>query len=130
MKFSNTSVLLLITITIFSCSKETDRGTGPVKELKLGEINLSMAQEGLELFSRKCSTCHRIDRKLIGSALKGITQRRTPEWIMNMMLNPDGMITDNKAAAELFEKYKVGMSPQDLNEQDARKILEYLRTQN
>jgi hypothetical protein len=40
------------------------------------------------------------------------------------------MIKENKAAAELFDKYKVRMSPQDLNEQDARKILEYLRTQN
>ena len=49
---------------------------------------------------------------------------------MNMMLNPDGMINENKAAKKLFEEMKVRMNPQDVNEADARKILEYLRTEN
>jgi cytochrome c len=130
MRLSTIAVFLFIIITVFSCSKEEDRGVGPVKELKLGEIDRNMVQEGEDLFRKKCSTCHSIDRKLIGSALKGITQRRTPEWIMNMILNPDGMIKENKAAKELFESYKVRMAPDSVNEEQARKILEYLRTQN
>ena len=130
MRLTTIAVFLFIIFTVFSCSKEEDRGVGPVKELKLGEIDRNMVQEGEDLFRKKCSTCHSIDRKLIGSALKGITQRRTPEWIMNMILNPDGMIKENKAAKELFESYKVRMAPESVSEQEARKILEYLRTQN
>jgi ribosomal protein L13 len=71
-----------------------------------------------------------MDEKLIGSPLRGITKRRAPEWIMNMILNPDGMIKENKEARELFEKLKVRMSPQNMNEDEPRKILEYLRTEN
>lgn len=130
MNYTKYLLILILPLLFSACSKEEDRGIGPVKEVNLGEINQTMVQEGQELFQKKCSTCHRIDQKLIGSALKGITGRRTPEWIMNMILNPDGMINENKAAGELFEKYKVRMAPGSVSEQDARKILEYLRTQN
>lgn len=131
----NISVIAAI-ITIFilftGCSDKSkeDKGVGPIKELKLGEIDKNMSAEGQVLFQKKCMTCHRLDSKMIGSALRGITQRRTPEWIMNMMLNPDGMIENNKAAKELFEELKVRMNPKDVNEPEARKILEYLRTEN
>ena len=101
-----------------------------IKEVKLNEIDKNMVSEGQAAFKKKCSTCHRMDEKLIGSPLRGITKRRTPEWIMNMILNPDGMIRENKEARELFDKMKVRMSPQDMNQEEARKILEYLRTEN
>ena len=130
-----TIIILIIFTTIAfmagcSDSSKNDKGVGPIKELSLREIDKNMAKEGQELFQKKCMTCHRLDQKLIGSALRGITQKRTPEWIMNMMLNPDGMINGNKAAKELFEDMKVRMNPKDVNETDARKILEYLRTEN
>lgn len=124
--------LLVVVFTlsvVTGCSKE-DKGIGMIKEMKLKEIDQNMVTEGKALFQKKCSTCHRLDEQLIGSALRGITKRRTPEWIMNMMLNPDGMIKENKEARELFEKMKVRMSPQNMNEDEARKILEYLRTEN
>ncbi|MCX6158069.1 MAG: cytochrome c [Ignavibacteriota bacterium] len=121
--------ITVLLISISGCSKE-DKGIGMIKEVKLGEIDKSMVTEGQALFQKKCSTCHRMDEKLIGSALRGITKRRTPEWIMNMILNPDGMIKENKEARELFEKLKVRMAPQNMNEDEARKILEYLRTVN
>jgi cytochrome c len=124
---------ILLSVSIFplfsGCSNE-DKGVGPVKELKLEGLDQYMADEGFVLFRQKCSTCHRMDEKLIGAPLRGITKRRTPEWIMNMMLNSEGMIKENQAANELFNKYGVKMSPQDINQTVARKILEYLRTQN
>lgn len=122
-------IITLAVLFISGCSDE-DRGVGPVKELKLTEIDNNTVAEGKVLFESKCYTCHRLDAKLVGSPLRGITGRRTPEWIMNMMLNPDGMIKENKAAKELFEKTGVRMSPQSLDEKQARKILEYLRTEN
>jgi mono/diheme cytochrome c family protein len=133
MKIIYITVLFTVTLTFLQgCSKdsENDKGVGPVKELKLGEIDKNMAADGKVLYQKKCSTCHRLDDKLIGSPLRGITKKRTPEWIMNMILNPDGMISENKTAKELFEDMKVRMSPQNMNEEEARKILEYLRTEN
>lgn len=127
-----TIIIFVFVIFAAGCSdgNDSDKGVGPIKELKLGEIDKSMASQGQELFQRKCTTCHSLDKKLVGSALRGITKKRTPEWIMNMMLNPDGMINENKTARELFEDMKVRMNPRDVNESDARKILEYLRTEN
>ena len=123
------TVLFLLIAGISGCSKE-DKGVGMIKDLKLTGIDQNMVSEGKVFFQKKCSTCHRLDEKLIGSPLRGITKRRAPEWIMNMILNPDGMIKENKEARELFEKMKVKMSPQNMNEDEARKILEYLRTEN
>ncbi|MDD5360900.1 MAG: cytochrome c [Ignavibacteria bacterium] len=122
-------LFVFISFLFVSCSKE-DKFGGPVKEIKLEEIDLYMSDEGFAMFEKKCSSCHRIDEILTGTPLRGITDRRTPEWIMNMMLNPGGMVKDNKAASELYQKYGVMMSPQDISHTDARKILEYLRTQN
>lgn len=126
--------LIIFTVVSFitGCSDDSnsDKGVGPIKEISLGEIDKNMVSQGQELFQRKCMTCHSLDKKLVGSALRGITKKRTPEWIMNMMLNPDGMINENKTAKELFEDMKVRMNPKDVNETDARKILEYLRTEN
>jgi cytochrome c len=123
------SILLFSIVYLSGCVKD-DKGVGMIKEVKLNDIDQKMVSDGKELFAQKCSTCHRLDEKLIGTPLRGITKRRSPEWIMNMMLNPDGMIQENEEARKLFEKIKVRMSPQNMNEESARKILEYLRTEN
>jgi cytochrome c551/c552 len=73
--------------------------------------------------------CHSIDQKLVGPALGDVTKRREPEWIMNMMLNPDGMAKENEAAKSLLIEYNnVPMINQHLSEKEARAILEYLRS--
>jgi cytochrome c len=123
-------LLFVLTVSFIAGCSKGDKGIGMIKEVKLNEIDQNMVVEGKSLFQKKCSTCHRLDEKFIGSALRGITKRRTPEWIMNMILNPDGMIKENKEARELFEKLKVRMAPQNMNEDEARKILEYLRSEN
>lgn len=133
MKLLYITLFAVITLPFFNgCSKDSsnDKGVGPVKELKLGNIDNNLVAEGKVLFQKKCSTCHKLDTKLIGSPLRGITKKRTPEWIMNMILNPDGMISENETARKLFEDMKVRMSPQNMTEDEARKILEYLRTEN
>ena len=118
--------LFLGFLFLSGCGK--DRGIGPVKEVKLSsEIDQNLVKIGESAFERKCKTCHRLDSKLIGSPLKGVTKNRTPEWIMNMILNPAEMIEKNETARELFQQTGVRMSPQDVNENDARAILEYLR---
>jgi mono/diheme cytochrome c family protein len=99
-----------------------------VKSVTLGAVDKNLADKGKELFEVKCITCHRFDSKLIGPPLKGVTKRRKPEWIMNMMLNPDQMIKENPTAKQLFTQYMTQMTFQNVTQEDARAILEYFRS--
>jgi hypothetical protein len=69
------------------------------------------------------------ERKLIGPAMKGIYERRSPEWVMNMLLNPAEMLKQDPIAKALLEEYNnVMMLNQNLSQEEARSISEYLRT--
>ncbi|HEY9169692.1 MAG TPA: cytochrome c [Lutibacter sp.] len=105
-----------------------DKGVGPITSITLGEIDQKMADEGKEIFMAKCSACHKISKRVVGPALAGVTEKRTPEWIMNMILNPEVMVVENAAAKKLLEEYLAPMANQNLTEEEARLILEYFRT--
>ena len=103
-------------------------GIGPVSSLQLGALNQSMVTEGADLFKAKCSSCHKATKKYVGPAPVGILDRRDPAWIMNMILNPEEMVSDDPVAKELLKRYLAPMANQSLTEEEARKIVEYFRT--
>jgi cytochrome c len=104
-------------------------GYGPIKKVDLGAIDQQLADKGQKIFESKCVACHKIDQKLIGPKLGGITKSRTPEFIMNMILNPDEMIQKNPEVKKLHdESNNVSMTFQNVTQEDARAILEYFRT--
>ena len=105
-----------------------DKGIGPIKSITLGEIDEAMVAEGKEIFKLKCSACHKVSKRVVGPAMLGVTERRTPEWIMNMILNPEVMVAENKIAKDLLAEYLAPMANQNLTEKEARLILEYFRT--
>lgn len=105
-----------------------DLGIGPVTSVVLeADIKEALAKQGQTLFEAKCSACHKTDERYVGPALKGVTERRQPEWIMNMILNPQEMVQKNEAAKELLGEYLVPMTFQNLTQDEARAILEYFR---
>ena len=107
-----------------------DKGVGPIKSLKLPDtIDEAMAKTGEEVYAAKCTACHKVDKKYIGPSPIGILERRSPEWIMNMILNPEVMILENEIAKKLLMEYNgAPMANQNLTEEEARAILEYFRT--
>ena len=105
-----------------------DKGVGPITSVTLGEIDQKMADEGKAVFLAKCSACHKISKRVVGPALVGVTTRRSPEWIMNMILNPEKMVAENPIAKKLLAEYVAPMANQNLTEAEARLILEYFRT--
>jgi len=107
-----------------------DKGVGPITSVTLGEIDESLAAKGKEVFKAKCTACHKINKRYIGPALKGVTKKQSPEWIMNMILNPEVMIAKNKTAKELLREFSAPMANQHLTEDEARAVLEYFRTKN
>lgn len=106
------------------------KGIGPVKDLKLPEeINSEMVSVGKQLFDTKCISCHIADKNLVGPAPKGILDRRSPEWVMNMIINPTEMLEKDDFAKELLAEFKgVPMINERITEEEARAMLEYFRT--
>ena len=107
----------------------TNLGIGPVKSLEFGELDQAMADEGKKLYDAKCTACHNIKTKMIGPPQAGVLDRRTPEWVMNMIINPTEMIKKDPTARHLLKEFNnVPMTEQGVTEEEARKILEYFRT--
>ena len=143
---NNLSVALFIIIFLVSCVGDTktselvmetieeidpmkDKGVGPIIAVNVtGTVNQSMADEGEVTFNSICSACHKLDQKFIGPALIGVTKRRTPEWIMNMIMNPEQMVKKNAQAKRLHMEYVSPMVNQGLTEIETRSILEYFRS--
>lgn len=100
-----------------------------VSEVKLTTpLDPAMVSKGKEIYDMKCAACHRLnEEKLVGPGWKGVTQRRKPEWIMNMILNVDMMLADDAEAQKMLEQCLVRMPNQNLTEPDARSVLEYMR---
>ncbi len=107
-----------------------NKGIGPIKELTFdSEINKELAAKGEATFNMICTACHMADQRMIGPAMVGIYDRRSPEWVMNMLLNPTEMLEKDPIAKALLEEYNnMIMTNQNLSEQEAREIAEYLRT--
>ena len=108
----------------------TNKGVGPVKSVEIPEsIDESLAASGQEIFKNKCTACHRAGKKFIGPAPNGVLKRRAPEWVMNMILNPEVMIQKDPLAKKLLIEFNGSpMANQNLTQEEARAVLEYFRT--
>lgn len=107
---------------------KNQKGLGPITKVELGEIDAELAKKGEEIYVLKCTACHAPDKEKLGPAPTGIMARRTPEWTMNMILNPEEMAMKDPIGRGLLMKYNTVMANQGLTEDDARAVLEYFRT--
>src|SRR5680860_1178917 len=107
-----------------------NKGVGPIESVSLdAEIDQALADQGKEVYDQMCIACHRPDKKFIGPAPKGILERRSPEWVMNMILNPQVMVKEDPLAKDLLQEFNgAPMANQGLTEEQARSVLEYFRT--
>ncbi len=107
---------------------QLEHGIGPVTEvLTLAALDDALADTGATSFNMKCAACHKMDQRYVGPPLRGITERRSPAYILNMVLNPDEMIKTHPDAHQLLAEYMTMMPNQNLQMEEARAILEYLR---
>ena len=101
-------------------------------EVKEGDIeithplNAQWVTEGKGIYEVKCQACHKLtNEKLVGPGWAGVTHRRKPEWIINMITNVDMMLEQDPAAQKLLEECLVRMPNQNLTKEEARKVLEF-----
>jgi hypothetical protein len=130
-------------VLVSSCgdNKPADQSTGTAgdnevhgAEIKPGDVQLTTplnadwVAAGKGMYDMKCQSCHKLtDERLVGPGWKGVTQRREPHWIMNMITNVDIMLEKDPEAQKLLEQCLVRMPNQNVSKDDARKILEYMR---
>ena len=110
-------------------SYDPNRGEGKFTHVEVSpNLNAAMADAGNKVYSVKCSACHKLtNEKLVGPGWQGVTQRHTAEWIMNFETNTDDMITKDPKAQAMLEICLVRMPNQNLSDDDARSLYEFMR---
>src|SRR5688572_13435851 len=92
-------------------------------------LNAQWVTEGNSIYEVKCQACHKLtDEKLVGPGWKDVTKKRKPEWIINMITNVDVMLEKDPEAQRLLEECLVRMPNQNLSKDEARKVLEFQRS--
>lgn len=110
-------------------SYDPKRGEGKFTKVNIGAtLDAAMADAGKKVYDVKCSACHKLTKeKLVGPGWSGVTSRHAPEWIMNFVTNTDEMINKDPAAQAQLEICLVRMPNQNLSDDDARHLLEFMR---
>lgn len=105
------------------------RGLGKFDAVDLTEtLNVAMAKEGETISNLKCASCHKYtEERLVGPGWAGVTKKHAPEWLMNFITNPDPMIDKDPELQAQLELCLVRMPNQNLSDDDARAILEFMR---
>src|SRR6185437_13253691 len=108
---------------------DPNRGEGKFHDVQLSDkLDADMAAKGEKIAELKCQSCHKMtDERLVGPGWHGVTTRHKPEWIMNFMTNTDEMIDKDPKAQAMLEICMVRMPNQNLSDDDARDILEFMR---
>jgi mono/diheme cytochrome c family protein len=141
----NLSVLvscLFVGVLVFSLGKLLDAPPPEVPFVCLVEspishsnpmIPLALTEDGLKgeaLFKENCGICHMPnDEALIGPGLWQVGKRRSFDWIVRWVHNPQKVIKSGDTYAnELFEKFnRAEMTAfPSLNEKQIKQILAYL----
>jgi len=107
----------------------SDKGIGKFQNVTIDpKLNEQMVTRGQSIFDVKCNACHKLtDEKLVGPGWTGVTKRHSPEWIMNFVTNVDEMLNKDPKAQAQLEICLVRMPNQNLTDEDARSIYEFMR---
>jgi len=105
------------------------KGIGETTHVELtAELDDSMVEVGKSIYDMKCSSCHKLnDQRVVGPGFENVTNRRKPEWIMNMVTNVDMMLDKDPEAQAMLEECLMRMPNQNVSVGDARQLLEFMR---
>ncbi len=110
-------------------SYDPKRGEGKFTHVDIpATLDAAMADKGHKTYQLKCESCHKLtEEKLVGPGWKNVTQRHAAEWIMNFVTNTDEMLNKDPAAQAQLEICLVRMPNQNLSDDDARALYEFMR---
>ncbi|TJZ61157.1 c-type cytochrome [Sphingobacterium olei] len=92
--------------------------------------NAQDVKEGATLFKANCTTCHKIDKKVTGPALAGMSARHSEEWLVSWIKNSKAMVdAGDPAAVAIYEEYnKMAMTAfTHLSDDQIKSIIAYVQ---
>ena len=92
-------------------------------------LSAQNVEEGEKLYKANCTACHQIDNKLIGPALRGVSDKYSEEWLIKWIKNSAEMIAaGDPDAIAIWEEYN--KSPMTafpyFSDDDVKNILAYI----
>ena len=85
-------------------------------------------QKGKSLFNANCAACHKLNKRAVGPALAGVSEKYDKEWLYAWIKNPMGMVkAGDPQAVAVYEEYNKSVMtafPQ-LSNEDIDDILAY-----
>ncbi|AEI46568.1 c-type cytochrome [Runella slithyformis] len=91
-------------------------------------LDPKMVKAGSDIYDLKCSSCHKLtEDRIVGPGWAGVTKRRKPEWIINMITNVEMMLAEDAEAQKLLELCLVRMPNQNISKEEARSVIEFMR---
>lgn len=106
-----------------------------ISALSIASFSSASAQDvkaGAAIFKQKCTSCHAIDKKVVGPALKGINERHDEAWLIKWTKNAPAMIASgDPAAKKLYEENKPAMMTafSELSDDDVKSIYAYIKAE-
>jgi mono/diheme cytochrome c family protein len=89
----------------------------------------SAADDAKAIFRKRCTGCHTFGRGVkVGPDLKGVTERRTRQWLLRFIRGSSGVIqSGDPTATKLFRDFKQERMPDwsDLTPEQVGSILDY-----
>ncbi len=111
---------------------ELEHGIGPITErVSLSEEpDEDLVIRGRDIYEMKCEMCHNMEGRMVGPALGDVLERRSAEFVMNFILNPQGMTRNHPEGQRMLQEYMTAMPFQNVSEDDAKALVEFLRDYN
>ncbi|HLI93552.1 MAG TPA: cytochrome c [Puia sp.] len=115
--------------TVIMMAGINSKGIGRFDSVKLTHpLDQQLIAGGQAIYQSKCFACHKLTSELlVGPGWYGVTKRRTPEWIMNWVTNTKVMLDKDAAAQADMVVCLIRMPNQDLTDEQARQVLEFMR---
>ena len=85
-------------------------------------------QAGKKLFNANCAACHKLNKRAVGPALKGVSAKYDKEWLYSWIKNSTAMVKSGDAqAVAIYEEYNgsVMTSFPQLSNEDIDNIITY-----
>lgn len=99
-------VLIIVIVFLNKKPEQTTSDNSVIDIIETVPEKTDVIKEGEKLFKANCTACHAVNRKLIGPALAGVSDRREKEWLYRFIRNNVELReSGDKTAIELYEQY-------------------------
>lgn len=116
-----------LVLYIHQLPQETQVVTQPIDIVVKPELT-EQQQQGKQLFKANCASCHKMNKRAVGPALAGVTNKYEKEWLYSWIKNSQAMIASgDPEAVRVYKEYKetaMNSFPQ-LSNEDIDAILAY-----